>query len=63
VRRSMLNELSRQLSTIPTHVLGFIVTGAGKEEGYGYGSGYGYGRYSAEPDTHREKGTSKRSAV
>ena len=63
VRRSMLNELSRQLSTIPTHVLGFIVTGAGKEEGYGYGPGYGYGRYSAEPDTHREKGPSKRSAV
>ena len=61
VRRSMLNELSRQLSTVPTRVLGFIVTGAGEEEGYGYGSGYGYGRYSAQPDAGSEKRTSARS--
>jgi succinoglycan biosynthesis transport protein ExoP len=50
VRRSMLNELARQLSTVPTRVLGFIVTGAGQEEGYGYG--YGYGSDYAQPDAH-----------
>jgi polysaccharide biosynthesis transport protein len=44
VRRQMLGELARQLETMPTPVLGFVVTdAAGEEEGYGYG--YGYGGY------------------
>jgi Mrp family chromosome partitioning ATPase/capsular polysaccharide biosynthesis protein len=42
VRRHMLGELGRQLATVPTPVLGFVVTGAGEDEGYGYGYGYGY---------------------
>jgi Mrp family chromosome partitioning ATPase/capsular polysaccharide biosynthesis protein len=42
VRRQMLSELGRQLATVPTPVLGFILTGAGEEEGYGDGYGYGY---------------------
>jgi tyrosine-protein kinase len=42
VRRNMLNELARQLATVPTPVLGYVVTGAGEEQGYGYGYGYGY---------------------
>ena len=43
VRRQMLSELARQLSSVPTPVLGFVVTdAAGEEEGYGYGYGYGY---------------------
>jgi succinoglycan biosynthesis transport protein ExoP len=38
VRRHMLGELSRQLATVPTRVLGFVVTdAAGEDEGYGYG--------------------------
>jgi Mrp family chromosome partitioning ATPase len=43
VRRHMLHELSRQLSTFPTPILGFVVTDAAGESGYGYGSGYEYG--------------------
>jgi Mrp family chromosome partitioning ATPase/capsular polysaccharide biosynthesis protein len=42
VRRHMLNEFGRQLATVPTPVLGFVVTGSGEDEGYGYGYGYGY---------------------
>ena len=51
VRRQLLAELARQLNTVPTPVLGFVVTGAGEEEGYGdgYGYGYGYGRYYSRP--------------
>jgi Mrp family chromosome partitioning ATPase/capsular polysaccharide biosynthesis protein len=48
VRRQMLGELARQLATVPTPVLGFVVTdAAGEDEGYGYG--YGYGGYAAHP--------------
>ena len=46
VRRQMLGELARQLSTMPTPVLGFVATAAGEEQGYGYGYGYGYGHYA-----------------
>jgi succinoglycan biosynthesis transport protein ExoP len=46
VRRQMLHELARQLSSMPTPVLGFVTTAAGEEEGYGSGYGYGYGRYA-----------------
>jgi Mrp family chromosome partitioning ATPase/capsular polysaccharide biosynthesis protein len=49
LRRQMLAELARQLATVPTPVLGFVVTGAGDEDGYG--SSYGeYSRpYGAAP--------------
>jgi non-specific protein-tyrosine kinase len=42
VRRQMLAELSRQFATVPTPVLGFVLTGAGDEGGYD--SAYGYSR-------------------
>jgi tyrosine-protein kinase len=50
VRRQMLGELSRQLATVPTPVIGLVVTGAESEAGgYGYGYGYGYARpYEAQ---------------
>jgi Mrp family chromosome partitioning ATPase len=54
VRRHMLGELGRQLATVPTPVLGFVVTGAGEDEGYGYDYGYGYG-YQAKPYEQSEK--------
>ena len=42
VRRHMLGELARQLASVRTPVLGFVVTdAAGGEEGYGYGGYYG----------------------
>jgi len=59
VRRQMLNELARQLQTVPTPVLGFVVTAAGEEENYGYGYGYGYG-YS-RPYEQTEKAAKARS--
>lgn len=48
VRRAMAAELGRQLATVPTPVLGFVVTDAGSETGYGYGYGYG-SAYSPRP--------------
>jgi non-specific protein-tyrosine kinase len=42
VRRHMLSELARQVATVPTPVLGFVVTGANEEEGYGTDGAYGY---------------------
>jgi Mrp family chromosome partitioning ATPase len=43
VRRPMLRELRRLLAASPATKLGFVLTGAEREEGgYGYG---GYGRY------------------
>lgn len=54
VRRPMLNEAARLLATSPADKLGFVVTGAGEEEGYGSGyGGYGYG-YTPRPYTPRE---------
>jgi len=41
VRRHMLQELKRLLDTTRAPKLGFVLTGAGDEEGYGYGYGYG----------------------
>ena len=55
VRRHMLNELARQLSTVPTPVLGFVLAGAGEEEGYGYG------RHYPRPYEASEKATRARS--
>jgi Mrp family chromosome partitioning ATPase/capsular polysaccharide biosynthesis protein len=54
VRRNLLHELARQVSSVPTPVLGFVVTEAGEEKGYGYGYGnrYGYG-YGYEPRTFK----------
>jgi Mrp family chromosome partitioning ATPase len=52
VRRHMLSELARQLASVPTPVLGFVVTdAAGEEEGYGYGYGGYYARSYAPSDT------------
>jgi succinoglycan biosynthesis transport protein ExoP len=44
VRRPMLREVRRVLEASPAENLGFVVAGAGLEEGYGYG-GYAY-RYT-----------------
>jgi tyrosine-protein kinase len=41
LRRPILTELRRVLDASPARKLGFVVTGAGSEEGYGYGYGYG----------------------
>ena len=62
VRRQMLAELARQLGTMPTPVLGFIVTAAGEEQGYGYAYGYGYGYgYRAKPYIQKEQTGRERS--
>jgi capsular exopolysaccharide synthesis family protein len=42
IRRSMLAELERLLSTSPANLLGFVATGVPSEKTYGYG---GYGGY------------------
>src|SRR5436190_1363223 len=42
LRRPMLTELRRVLDASPARKLGFVVTGAGSEEGYGYGYGSSY---------------------
>lgn len=50
LRRRMLTELKHVLDAIPARKLGFVVTGAQREDGggYGYGYGYGYGHEAAE---------------
>ena len=40
IRRPVLTELHRVLSTCPAEQLGFVLAGAGSEEGYGYPSYY-----------------------
>jgi hypothetical protein len=60
VRRQMLNELARQLKTMPTPVLGFVATAAGEEQGYGDGYGYGYGHY-AKPYVQAEQAKRSRT--
>jgi Mrp family chromosome partitioning ATPase/capsular polysaccharide biosynthesis protein len=52
VRRHMLQELKRLLDTTRAPKLGFVLTGAGDEEGYGYGYGYGY---ESHPEKEREQ--------
>jgi succinoglycan biosynthesis transport protein ExoP len=50
VSRPMLADLARELSTLPTAKLGFVITGAGAEETYGYGYGYGEDQHApSEP--------------
>jgi capsular exopolysaccharide synthesis family protein len=44
VRRRMLGELRQLLDAIPARKLGFVVTGAQREESTGYAYGYGYAR-------------------
>jgi hypothetical protein len=55
----MLGELSRQLSTVPARVLGYIATGSTKGEGYGseydYAYGYRRGHYYSRPSEHVEQ--------
>jgi Mrp family chromosome partitioning ATPase/capsular polysaccharide biosynthesis protein len=54
VRRPMLKELKRVLDGLPTEKLGFVLTGAEREESYaGYG-GYAY-RYTSYSARMREK--------
>lgn len=43
VRRRMLADLKHVLDAIPARKLGFVVTGAQREDGGGYAYGYGYG--------------------
>jgi polysaccharide biosynthesis transport protein len=43
VRKRMLDEVRRLLSGVPAEKLGFVLTGAGAEQGY-YGGSYDYGR-------------------
>jgi receptor protein-tyrosine kinase len=47
-RRHVLAELERQLATVPTPVLGVVVTGTEEKEAYGYESGYEHG-YGPRP--------------
>jgi capsular exopolysaccharide synthesis family protein len=58
VRRRMLDELRRVLSSIPAAKLGFVVTEANLEAqskyGYGYGYGYGYAQESDDRDRSRD---------
>src|SRR5262249_52138101 len=62
VRRQMLNELGRQLATVPTPVLGFVLTDAGEEQAYGDGYGYGYGYgYPSRADEASEQPSHSRS--
>jgi capsular exopolysaccharide synthesis family protein len=42
LRRSVLDEMTRVLSSVPVVKLGFVLTGTKADGGYGYG-GYGYG--------------------
>jgi len=43
IRRPLLHDLTRQLHNCPATLLGFVLTGAPRSDGYGYGYGYGYG--------------------
>jgi len=43
VRRQMLNDLARQLATVPTPVLGFVATGSAEGD-----AEYGYGAYQRQ---------------
>ena len=51
VRRPMLAEVRRVLSTSPAARLGFVLTGSGSEETYGYG---GYSGYYERPEQAKE---------
>jgi Mrp family chromosome partitioning ATPase len=65
IRRPILAELRRLLSTTPTRVLGFVATGSheGKKEdayGYGYSYSYGYPSKSRKPSEGRRVRKGKR---
>jgi succinoglycan biosynthesis transport protein ExoP len=53
LRRQMLSELARQLSTVPTRVVGYIATGDAPGESYGYEYGYGYGYRRGHYSSHQ----------
>jgi succinoglycan biosynthesis transport protein ExoP len=53
IRRPMLAELKRQLDTMPTIKLGFVVTGAESEESYAYTYGDYYERPYERPQVAR----------
>ncbi len=53
VRRRMLEELRRVLSSIPAAKLGFVVTEANLEAQSKYGYGYGYGYGDSQPGDDR----------
>lgn len=53
LRRSVLDEMNRVLSSVPVVKLGFVLTGTKVDGGYGYGYDYAYGeaaRSRKEPD-------------
>jgi Mrp family chromosome partitioning ATPase len=58
VRRQMLNELARQLATMPAPVLGFVVTAGDEEQGYAASQAYGY---HAKPYVQSEEAQRARS--
>jgi non-specific protein-tyrosine kinase len=57
VRRRMLDELRRVLSSVPAAKLGFVVTEADLEahSKYGYGYGYGYEQERRRPERARRR--------
>ena len=55
VRRNTLAELNRVLAVCPAATLGFVLTGAEREEGFGYGYGdYYYGKHRGEASSEAE---------
>jgi tyrosine-protein kinase len=56
VRRRMLTELKHVLDAIPARKLGFVVTGAQREDGGGYGYGYAYGGYADPAKIDKTRG-------
>lgn len=62
VSRPMLNDLARELQTLPTPKLGFVLTGADSTGTYGYGYGYGYGYNKEDERVQPEAGPSRRAS-
>jgi tyrosine-protein kinase len=55
VRRPMLAEMRRVLHASPAAQLGFVLTGAGPEDGYGYGGYSGYYQQNGNAPTEAAK--------
>lgn len=55
VRRPMLAEMRRVLHSSPAARLGFVLTGAGQEDGYGYGGYSGYYQQRGPEETEPAK--------
>lgn len=58
VSRPMLDDLSRELQTLPTPKLGFILTGADTTGTYGYGYGYSRDADQAQAEAVPSRGAS-----